>query len=184
MFPGGWPDPEYVVRAQGDPRGLAQAIRSAVHDVDSGRAIFGMKSLQEELDNSLDETRLQTGMISAFGIGAVCLAAIGLYGLVTLAVASRTKEIGIRLALGANPAKILREVVARVAILLLFGTIAGVVLMLIAQRELRSIIFGVSPLDLLTLGGMLAIMLTAAAVATIVPARRAAKTDPLIAMRD
>jgi putative ABC transport system permease protein len=184
IVPGGWPDPEYVVRAQGDPRGLVQAIRAAVHDVDSGRAIFGMKSLQEELDSSLDETRLQTGMISAFGIGAVGLAAIGLYGLVTLAVASRTKEIGIRLALGANPARILREVVARVAILLLFGTIAGVVLMLIAQRELRSIIFGVSPLDLLTLGGMLTILLTAAAVATIVPARRAAKTDPLIAMRD
>jgi putative ABC transport system permease protein len=184
IAPGGWPDPEYVVRAQGDPRGLIQAVRQAIHEVDPSRAIFGMTTLQDEIDSMLDQTRLQTGMISAFGIAAVTLAAIGLYGLVTLAVTARTKEIGIRLALGANPTRIVREVMKRVGLLLLFGTFGGLILTFIAQRELQSIVFGVSALDVVTLGGMLLVLIIPAAVATLIPARRAAKLDPLIAIRE
>ena len=128
--------------------------------------------------------RLQAGMISVFGIAAVGLAGIGLYGLVTLAVAARTKEIGIRLALGAKPSRILRDLVTRVSLLLLFGTTVGLFLAFVAQRELRSILFGASSFDLATIGGMLLVLVVAVTFATLVPARRAARVDPLIAIRE
>jgi len=181
---GGWPDPEYVVRAQGSPQELSREIRAAVHDVDPTRAIFGMQPLQQELDSTLEQTRLQMGLISMFGGAAIFLAAIGLYGLITLAVTARTKEIGIRLALGAAPRRIVSDVVMQVVWLLGLGTAVGLVLVFAVQRELGSVVFGVSPLDPTTLAAALGVLVIAATLATYLPARRAAKVDPLTAMRD
>ena len=184
IVPGGWPDPEYVVRAQGDPRAVVPAIRAAVREADSSRAIFGLKSLQEQVDSTLDQTRLQAGMISVFGIAAVGLAALGLYGLVTLAVAARTKEIGIRLALGAKPSRIVGDVIRRVGVLLLSGTVVGLFLTWVAARQLQSIVFGVRTLDMVSIGGVLLVLVLAATIATVLPARRASQLDPLIAIRE
>jgi ABC-type antimicrobial peptide transport system permease subunit len=184
MVAGGWPDPEYVVRAQGDPRSLAQQIHAAIREIDPSRAIFGMKTLQEEVDGTLDQTRLQAGMISVFGLVAISLAALGLYGLVNLAVAARTKEIGIRLALGAKPSRILAEVVSRVGTLLAAGASVGIFLTWLVTRQLQSLAFGVRALDMLSMAGVLLVLIIAASIATVIPAYRAARLAPIIAIRD
>ena len=180
---GNWPDPEYVVRTAGDPRAVLASIRSVVHGVDPTRAVFGLMTLQDDLDATLGQTRLQTTIVSAFGLAAVALAMIGLYGLVALAVTTRRREIGIRIALGAEPGRVVRELAARVGWLLAAGGSAGVLMTVLAQRELRALVVGVAPLDPLTLGAAVFALGIAAGVAALVPASRAAKVDPVDAIR-
>jgi putative ABC transport system permease protein len=184
IAPGSWPDPEYVVRTRGDPRALLPAIRAAVHRVAPTRAVFGLQTLQDDLNETLGQTRLQTTLIAAFGLAAAGLAIIGLYGLVALAVTTRQREIGIRIALGAAPGRVVRELAARIGWLLAAGAAGGILLTIAAQRELRSLVFGVAALDPATLGAAVLVLGIAAAVAALVPALRAARIDPSSAMRD
>jgi predicted permease len=184
LAPGNWPDPEYVVRTGGDPRGLVSAIRATVRRLAPTRAVFGLMTLADDLDATLGQTRLQTGLVSAFGIAAVTLAIIGLYSLVTLAVATRRREIGIRIALGAEPRRVVLELASRVARLLAGGAAIGLLLTAVLQRELRAMVFGVAPLDPATLAGALLGLTIAAALATALPAWRAARIDPVGAMRE
>ena len=180
---GNWPDPEYVVRTGGDPRALLASIRSVIHGVDPTRALFGLMTLEDNIDASLGQTRLQTSIVSAFGLAAVALAMIGLYGLVALAVTTRRREIGIRIALGAEPGRVVRELATRVGWLLVAGGGAGVAMTALAQRELRAMVVGVAPLDPATLGAAVLALGLAAAVAALVPASRAANVDPVDAIR-
>lgn len=180
---GNWPDPEYVVRTGGDPRALLASIRSVIHGVDPTRALFGLMTLEDNIDATLGQTRLQTSIVSAFGLAAVALAMIGLYGLVALAVTTRRREIGIRIALGAEPGRVVRELATRVGWLLVAGGGAGVAMTALAQRELRAMVVGVAPLDPATLGAAVLALGLAAAVAALVPASRAAKVDPVDAIR-
>ena len=184
MGPGEWPDPEYVVRTAGNPRAILSSIRAVVHGVDPTRAVFGLTTLEDNVDATLGQTRLQTGIISAFGVAAVALAMIGLYGLVALAVTTRRREIGIRIALGAEPGRVVRELAARVGWLLVAGAGVGIGMTVLAQRELRAMVVGVAPLDPLTLGAAVLALGAAAGVAALVPASRAAKIDPVDAIRD
>lgn len=183
LGPGDWPDPEYVVRTTGDPRTLLAAIRSSVHGIAPSRAVFALMPLEQNLGASIGETRLQTTVLSAFGFSAVGLAAIGLYGLVSLAVTSRRREMGIRIALGAEPRRVVWELAARVTWLVAGGAVSGLLLTVIAQRQLRALLFGVAPLDPVTLLGAVAVLGVTASVATLVPAWRAARIDPVGAMR-
>jgi hypothetical protein len=183
IVPGGWPDPEYVVRTHGDPRGLLQEIQPLVHNIDPARAVFGVKTLEQVLDGTLDQPRLNTRMLALFALAAMALAAVGLYGLVSLVVTARTREIGVRMTLGAAPLQIMAQIAAGVAPLLGAGIAAGLVLTLLANRVLRSVLFGVSPTDAMTLAGAVLTLAIVSAVATLVPARRAAKIDPLEAIR-
>jgi predicted permease len=182
--PGDWPDPEYVVRTSGDPRTVMPAIRSAVKRVAPGRAVFGMKTLEENVGSTLGQTRLQTWMIASFGFAAVGLAVVGLYGLVALAVTTRRREIGIRIALGAEPGRVVRELSAHVGWLVVIGTVVGLALTAIAQRELRTVVFGVAPLDPATIAGAVLGLALTTAIATLIPASRAAKVDPMDVMRE
>jgi predicted permease len=184
MGPGEWPDPEYVVRTAGNPRAILSSLRAVVHGVDPTRAVFGLTTLEDNVDATLGQTRLQTGIISAFGVAAVALAMIGLYGLVALAVTTRRREIGIRIALGAEPRRVVRELAARVGWLLVAGAGVGVVMTVLAQRELRAMVVGVAPLDPLTLGAAVLALGVAAGVAALVPASRAASIDPVDAIRE
>ena len=184
LGPGDWPDPEYVVRAAGDPRALFPAIRAAIHDVQPSRAVFGVMTIDENLAESLGQTRLETQMITAFGVVAVGLAVIGLYGLVALAVTTRRREIGIRIALGAEPSRMVWELVTRVAWIVAGGTAIGLVMTVIAQRQLRAVVFGVAPLDPVTLLAAVAGLVATAGTAAVIPALRAASVDPVGAMRD
>ena len=184
LAPGEWPDPEYVVRTAGDPRALLGGIRTTMRRLDPTRAVFGLMTLEENLDATLEQTRPQTGLISAFGIAAVGLAVIGLYGLVALAVTTRRREIGIRIALGAEPRRVVWELVTRVGWLLAGGAASGLLMTVIAQRELRAMVFGVAPLDPATLAGAVLALAIAAGLATLLPAWRAARIDPVGAMRE
>ena len=177
---GNWPDPEYVVRAAGDPRA---SIRQLVHRVDPSRAVFGVNTLQEAVDADLDRPRTNARMVAGFGIAAMLLAAVGLYGLVTQIVNARRKEIGVRMALGANPAMILRSVVGAAAALALVGMAAGLLLTVAAQRTLQSFLFGVSALDGWSLAVPVCLLAMVSLLAALLPARRAAAIDPIESLR-
>ena len=183
IVPGGWPDPEYVVRALGSPAALLPAIRPIVHQVEPTRAVFGLKTVPEVLNASLDEPRLKSRVVTVFALAAMLLASVGLYGLVMLVVTARTPEIGVRMTLGAEPRQIVGELVAGVARLLAIGAGVGVLLTWMAGRMLRSLLFGVSAIDAVTLVAAVLTLVLLAAVATFVPARRAARIDPLAAIR-
>jgi putative ABC transport system permease protein len=180
---GDWPDPEYVVRTLVNPRAALLSIRPLVRQLAPQRAVFALRTLQDALDSTLDQPRLNTGMLSLFAVAAVLLASIGLYGLLTLVVIARTREIGVRLTLGAAPRQIVAHLLYGVGRLLAAGVCAGLLLIAAADRFLRTLLYGVSPLDPLTLGATILLLATVAALATFAPTRRAAKIDPLEAIR-
>lgn len=183
MWPGGWPDPEYVVRAQGSPAALERAIRPIARQIDPTRAVFGVKTVPEVLNESLDQPRLKSGVVTVFALAAMLLASVGLYSLVALVVAARTREIGVRMTLGAEPRQIVGQLVASVARLVAIGTAVGLLLTWAADRLLRSLLFGVNAMDTATLAGVVLTLALVAGGATFVPARRAARIDPLTAIR-
>jgi len=135
------------------------------------------------LDESLDEPRVKSRVITIFALAAMLLAAVGLYSLVTLLVTARTREIGVRMTLGAAPRQIVGRLLAGVGRLLAIGMAAGLLLTWLASRAVRSLLFGVSPMDALTLAAAILTLAMVTAVATLVPARRAARIDPLAAIR-
>lgn len=183
MAPGGWPDPEYVVRTHGDTRALMHQIRPIVHNIDASRAVFGLRAVEDVVNESLETPGLNTRMLTGFAIAALLLASVGLYGLVSLAVSARTREIGVRMALGAGAVQIAAHVMSGVARLVGLGVAAGLLLTLLADRVLRSVLFGVSPMDLATLAATSITLAIVSALATLAPARRAARIDPLEAIR-
>jgi putative ABC transport system permease protein len=183
IVPGGWPDPEYVVRTAGDPAPLLRAIRAAIHEVEPTRAVFKLNTLADRVDATLDQPRLDAQMIGFFALSALLLASVGIYSLVTLIVISGTREIGVRMALGAGPGEIVRQIAVGVARLLFAGMAVGLVATILAGRALESLLFGVHALDPATLVLTLLTVTTATLVAILLPARRAARVDPVIAIR-
>jgi ABC-type antimicrobial peptide transport system permease subunit len=162
---------------------LLNAIRPLVHQIDPARAVFGVKMLQSVFAESLDQPRLNTRMLALFAMAALALASVGLYSLVTLIVTRRTREIGIRITLGAEPRQIMGQVIAGVARLVGAGIATGLVLTFMAERVLRAVSFGVSPVDALTLAAAVLLLAGVSGVATFAPALRAARIDPLEAIR-
>jgi putative ABC transport system permease protein len=180
---GSWPDPEYVVRTHGDPRALLQQVRQIVHGIEPGRAVFGVKLLDAIVDEALEQPRLNTRFVAMFASAAMLLASVGLYSLISLIVTARTREIGVRIALGANRIQIMRLIFAGAAQLLIAGIVAGLALTAGAERLIRSVLFGVSPLDAWTLAAAVAVLGAVSLLAVFIPARKAASIDPLEAMR-
>jgi len=179
---GSWPDPEYVVRTT-SAAALAADLRQIVRSIDPARAVFGERPLQAVLDRSLDAPRLDAGMLGLFAMAAVGLAALGLYGLFMLLVSEGTREIAVRLALGANPADMIRMVARGAARLLAGGLVAGLAMTVAASQLLQSQLFGVRPLDVPTLA-MAVVALSVVAVGAIaIPALRASRVRPIEAMR-
>lgn len=146
-------------------------------------AIFGVQTLQDALDATLDRPRSDAHLLTLFALAAMTLAAVGLYGLVTQMVNSRRREMGVRIALGAAPSQIVGSVVASAGRLIAAGITIGAGLTIALQPAFRALIFGVSPLDGLSLAYAAALLAAVSTVAALVPARRATAIDPMESMR-
>ena len=181
---GMWPDPEYVVRASGDPRALAGAVRQVVKSIDPARPVFSVRPLTDAIETQLDQPRLNASAVTSFAGAALVLAALGLYGLLTLAVTERRRELGVRLALGATRADLAEVVLAGAGKLVAGGVALGLALTLAASQVLRTLLFGVTAHDPWSLAtGVIALSLAALA-AVALPARQALRTSAIEALRE
>ena len=180
---GAWPDPDYVVRADGDPRAIAAAVRQIVRSLDPTRPVFGVKSVDTVVEASLDQPRMNAAALSLFAGAALVLAALGLYGLMTLVVGERRREIGVRVALGASPAEVVRLVGGGAVRLASAGLVAGALLTAAAAPLMRALLFGVGPLDPSSLGLAAVALALAALAAAAIPIRQALAVSAMDAMR-
>jgi putative ABC transport system permease protein len=180
---GGWPDPNYVVRFRGDARQASAAVRQVIQTLAPNRAIFAMKTLDEFVDMQLAQPRVTARVLLAFALAALLLAAVGLYATMNMAVSTRTREIGVRMALGARPAQVLGHVLAQAGTLVGSGVVLGATLSFAATTLLRSMLFGVQPGDPLTAAAVVGLLTAVCLAAVLVPCRRAAKVDPVEALR-
>jgi putative ABC transport system permease protein len=172
-----------VVRTQSDPDALAPAVRDAIAKIDQAQPIYDMQSLDQLVAKSLDQRRFTLTLMLLFGVIALVLSAIGIYGVMAFAVTQRTQEIGIRMALGASALDVLKMVVGSGMFLAVIGVAVGLIGAFAVTRLMASLLFGVSPTDLVTFGLVTAGLLMVALLACYIPARRATKVDPLVALR-
>ena len=173
----------FEVRAEGPPATIVSELRGAVHQADASLPLIALKTQAEETSEALSFQRLLARLTTIFGLLALLLAMIGLYGTLAYAVTRKTREIGVRMALGAKPTKVLGMVLRQGITVTLMGAAFGVVATLGATRLISSMIFGVSPYDPLTFVAVAAILSIVALLACYLPARRAMKVDPLVALR-
>ncbi len=173
----------YVIRTPGDPSRLINSVRTAVKDFDSRMPVASLKPMSEVVATSIADRKFNMFLLGAFATVALSLAAVGIYGLIAYSVAQRTRELGIRIALGAVRRDVLMLVVRQGAALALFGIVIGSAGALAATRWMRSMLFQVDPMDPITFG-LVALVLVAVAIgASWIPARRAASVSPVVAMR-
>jgi len=173
----------FEVRYSGDAGSTAPAVRQVIHDVDPRLPVTGAGTLAEQVDHSVVDQRLTAQLSSFFGLVAVFLACIGIYGLMSYAVVHRTNEIGIRGALGAQQGQVLRLIMRQGLVLAASGVAVGIALALIFTRLLRSLLFGVQPFDPVTFIGVAFLLTLIALAACYLPARRAMRVDPVVALR-
>ena len=173
----------YYVRAEGDESAVATAIRQTVQRLDPNLPVFDLKPMEIQVGESLFVERMVAALSVAFGALATVLAAIGLYGVMSYAVARRTREIGIRMALGAARRSVLWLVLKEVAVLAVLGVAGGLAGAFYVTRRVESQLFGVAPNDPLTLGAAVIMLLVVALLAGLLPARRATGIDPILALR-
>jgi putative ABC transport system permease protein len=172
-----------VVRTAGDPLALTAPVRQAIAGLDRDLAVSNLRTLERVVADSVGDRRFTMLLLGLFGGVALALAVIGIYGVTAYGVAQRTREMGIRLALGAAPSAVRGLVVREGVRLALGGLIAGLVLALAGTRALRSQLYGIGSSDPATYLGLSAVLLLVAVLATYLPARRATRVDPAIALR-
>jgi predicted permease len=173
----------YVIRTSGDPSNLAQTVRQSVSAADPRTAIVYVKTMEQLIDETLWQRRLWGVMFAVFAALALLLASVGIYGLLAYSVNQRTREIGVRMALGAQPGNVLRMVLAQGLTLVSAGMGVGLVAALALGRFITNLLYGVQSYDPLTYAGVALLLIFVALIACFIPARRAAKTDPMIALR-
>ncbi len=182
-------DPKYLdmmffeVRAQGPPSAVISELRDTVHQADPALPLMNLKTQAEETSDALSQERLFARLTTVFGLLALLLAMIGLYGTMAYSVTRKTHEIGIRMALGAKPADVLGMVIRQGITLTLIGVAIGVLVALGVTRLISSMIFGVTPYDPVTFITVAVVLVAVAFLACYIPARRAMRVDPMIALR-
>jgi len=174
---------DLVVRAQADPLALAAAVREAIRSIDPEQTVSNVRTMEAVMSEAVARRRFSTLLLGAFAGVAVLLAALGTYGVIAHSVARRTQEIGIRMALGARPIDVLRMVLGQGTRLAILGAVLGVVCALALTRLMGSLLFGVSPTDPMTFFLTALVLPAIAVLASFVPARRATRVDPMIALR-
>jgi predicted permease len=176
-------DMTLMVRTVGDPRLLAGPLRNEMQALNKDVPVFAVKTMSELIGGQLAADRMIAVLLSIFGAGALLLAAIGIYGVMAFSAAQRTREIGIRIALGAERSDILKLIIGQGIFLISIGAGLGLALALAATRVLQSLLFGISATDPLTFGSVVLVLVGVALLACYLPARRATKVDPLVALR-
>jgi predicted permease len=172
-----------LVKSMGNAAAADAAIRQAVRGADANLPVSDAKTMDARIAESLGPQRFATNLLAVFAGLAILLAAVGLYGLISYSVAERTNEIGIRTALGARPVDVLQMVLAQGSKLALAGAAAGIVAGLLLMRAMQSILYGVSSADPLSFAGAAVLLMFVALVACYIPARRAMRVDPMVALR-
>jgi putative ABC transport system permease protein len=173
----------FMIRSSGDPMQLAGAVRTAIASIDPDQPVAKMQTMDEVVANSLNQPRFTALLLAIFSGVAVTLAVVGIYGVLFYTVSQRTHEIGIRMALGAQRSDVLRMVLSHGMALTLLGVGIGLVLALAASRFLQKLLFEVQPTDPITYAGVAVLLAAVALVACYIPARRATKVDPMVALR-
>jgi predicted permease len=171
------------VRTSSDAKGMVSALRNEVQQIDPSLPVLNIQTLSERVENSLGGERRQATLLGSGGILALILAAVGLYGVMSYSVAQRTREIGIRMALGAGRGNVMGLVLKQGLTLVSAGVVLGLVAAFGITRLLASLLFGVSAIDPITFVGTSAVLIVVALLASYLPARRATKVDPIIALR-
>jgi putative ABC transport system permease protein len=182
-----WPAMTFVLRMAGagaHGASLQASVRDAIWQVDKEQPLGAVRTMDEQIARSLARRRFSVTLLTAFGATAVALAAIGLYGVLAFIVAQRRREIGVRMALGARPRDVVANVLGEGARLAGAGLAVGFALALAGTRLLSSFLFGTSPTDALTYAAAAALLASMAVAASLVPALRASRVDPLVALRD
>jgi predicted permease len=172
-----------VVRTVAERDGLVTELRRVLMSLDPAVPLFEVRSMREAVDFSLGTRRLTSVLLAGFSVTALLLAAIGIYGVMSLGVNGRVREFGIRLALGANGGAVRGLVLRQAMWLALAGVAAGLAGAAATTRFLRTLLFGVGPLDWVTFGGVALLLTVTALIASYLPARRATRADPMLALR-
>lgn len=178
------PSPNFLVRTQGAPMAMTDAIRRKIHQIEPARSVFDVSPLEQHLSDSFAETRLRTLLLTLFAVTAVSLACIGLYGTLSYFVATRRREVGLRLALGALRGQIITKFLLQGVRVSLLGSIAGLCLAFGFSEALSGMLYGVSRTDPQTFIGVVLLIIVVALLASVIPALRAAHVEPIEVLRD
>jgi len=176
-------DAVFIARTTADPASLAAAMRREIGAVDADLPIYDIRTMNQVIAESMARRRFTMGLLTIFAIAALSLATLGLYGVLSYAVTQRTREIGVRMALGGRRRDVLRLVVGQGMKMALIGALAGLIASFALTRLMKGLLFGVSPSDPLTFASVALLLTMVALVACWIPARRATKVDPMVALR-
>jgi putative ABC transport system permease protein len=174
---------EVVIRSSLNPSSIAAAIRQAVYSIDKNLPVTGFTSFPDAVGQSISRERFRTCVLASFGALAFMLAAIGIFGVISYSASQRTREIGIRMAVGGQPQDVRRLILREGAKLALFGLGIGLALALLLTRLMASLLYNVSATDPLTFGAASLLLFTVAVTASYLPARRAMRLDPMVVLR-
>jgi putative ABC transport system permease protein len=172
-----------IVKARGPATALLPSLRAAIAEVDASTPMFDVQSLDERIDGATARPRFNATVVAAFAVAALLLAALGVYGILSYAVSARMRELGIRLALGADPRRLVTVVLAQGIRVAVVGGVCGVAAAFAVARLMQSLLVDVAATDPRVLASAFIVMVAAAAAAAFVPARRAAAVDPLTVLR-
>jgi predicted permease len=172
-----------VLRTEGDPNAVMVSVRRAVAEVDPREVVYNVQTMDEVISHSFAARRLSMMLLGVFAALALALACVGIYGVISYLVGQRTHEIGLRMALGAQPGDVLRLIIGHGAKMALIGVAIGVAAALGLTRLMANQLFGVSAHDPLTFAGVATLLLVVAVAACYIPARRAMRVDPMTALR-
>jgi predicted permease len=176
-------DCEFAVRTAGDPSGAAAEVREAIAGIDPGLPVNDPRPLAAQVSNTFDTERLAARLVTLFGVLALLLAAVGLYGTFAQTVAQRTNEIGVRIALGAARGQVVWMILRQMSVLVLAGIAVGVPVAAMAARIVSAQLFGVKAIDAVSFGAAVGTLVLVSLLAGFIPARRVTRIDPVVALR-